>query len=117
MIILLLLTVLAELMGRADGVSKGKGGSKYMFAHNFNGGNSITGPQVSLGAGIAFSQKYLGNPSTTLALYDDGAANQCQAFEAFNMVKPWDIPIILVRENNKYSMGTLAERFSASTEY
>ncbi|CDS12683.1 hypothetical protein LRAMOSA04869 [Lichtheimia ramosa] len=112
-----LVSILAELLGRRDGISKGKGGSMHMFAPSFYGGNGIVGAQVPLGAGIAFAQKYLGNKTTTFALYGDGAANQGQVFESYNMAKLWDLPCVFICENNKYGMGTAANRASASTEY
>ncbi|KAH8998309.1 pyruvate dehydrogenase e1 component alpha subunit [Lactarius hatsudake] len=109
--------VLGELLGRQVGMSNGKGGSMHIFTPRFFGGNGIVGAQVPVGAGIAFAQKYLERPSATFALYGDGASNQGQVFEAFNMAKLWDLPCVFVCENNKYGMGTSAQRSSSNTEY
>ncbi|KAI5985423.1 mitochondrial pyruvate dehydrogenase E1 component beta subunit [Pisolithus marmoratus] len=109
--------VIAELLGRQDGMSHGKGGSMHIFTPSFFGGNGIVGAQVPVGAGIAFAQKYLNRNTATFALYGDGASNQGQVFEAFNMAKLWDLPCVFVCENNKYGMGTSAERSSSNTEY
>lgn len=86
--------ILGELLGRRGGISYGKGGSMHMFAENFYGGNGIVGAQVPVGAGIGFSQYYNDEKATTLVLYGDGAANQGQVFEAFNMAKLWNLPIL-----------------------
>ncbi|KAG0044834.1 alpha subunit of pyruvate dehydrogenase [Linnemannia elongata] len=111
------LPIIAELLGRYNGISGGKGGSMHMFTPNFFGGNGIVGAQVPLGAGIAFAQKYLGKKAATFVFYGDGAANQGQVFEAFNMAKLWELPAVFVCENNQYGMGTSAARSSANTDY
>ncbi|GAA5977466.1 hypothetical protein JCM11641_000972 [Rhodosporidiobolus odoratus] len=111
--------VLAELLGRVDGMSHGKGGSMHIFTPTFFGGNGIVGAQVPLGAGIAFAQQYLGqdNEHATFAMYGDGASNQGQVFEAYNMAKLWNLPCVFVCENNLYGMGTSAARSSSNTKY
>ncbi|KAF9792183.1 mitochondrial pyruvate dehydrogenase E1 component beta subunit [Thelephora terrestris] len=110
--------VLAELLGRQDGMSNGKGGSMHIFTPSFFGGNGIVGAQVPLGAGLALAQQYTGkNDVATFTLYGDGASNQGQVFETFNMAKLWNLPCIFICENNKYGMGTSAERASANTAY
>ncbi|KAJ8473697.1 hypothetical protein ONZ45_g16205 [Pleurotus djamor] len=109
--------VIGELLGRQAGMSNGKGGSMHIFTPTFFGGNGIVGAQVPVGAGIAFAEKYLERPNATFAMYGDGASNQGQVFEAFNMAKLWNLPCVFVCENNKYGMGTSAERSSSNTEY
>lgn len=110
-------SIIGELLGRREGIAYGKGGSMHMFAQNFFGGNGIVGAQVPVGAGIAFAHQYTGSKTATLSLYGDGASNQGQVFEAFNMAKLWNLPVIFGCENNKYGMGTSAARSSAITEY
>ncbi|MGQ0588442.1 MAG: pyruvate dehydrogenase (acetyl-transferring) E1 component subunit alpha [Sphingosinicella sp.] len=111
--------IMAELTGRQAGISKGKGGSMHMFSteHRFYGGHGIVGAQVSLGAGLAFGHKYSGEGGVCLAYFGDGAANQGQVYEAFNMAALWSLPIIFVIENNQYAMGTSVQRSSAEDQF
>lgn len=111
--------IMAELTGREAGISKGKGGSMHMFSveHRFYGGHGIVGAQVSLGAGLAFAHKYREDGGVAMAYFGDGAANQGQVYESFNMASLWKLPIIFVIENNQYAMGTAVSRSSAETHF
>ncbi len=110
--------VMAELTGRRGGYSRGKGGSMHMFSveKGFFGGHGIVGAQVPLGTGLAFASKYKGNGRVSLTYYGDGAANQGQVYEAFNMAKLWSLPVVYIVENNQYGMGTRIDRVSATTD-
>ncbi|HZF46954.1 MAG TPA: pyruvate dehydrogenase (acetyl-transferring) E1 component subunit alpha [Sphingomonadaceae bacterium] len=111
--------IMAELTGRAAGISRGKGGSMHMFSteHAFYGGHGIVGAQVPLGAGLAFGHKYREDGGICVAYFGDGAANQGQVYETFNMASLWKLPILFVIENNQYAMGTSVKRSSAETHF
>ncbi len=110
--------VMAELTGRIDGYSKGKGGSMHMFSaeKNFFGGHGIVGAQVPLGAGLGFANWYRGNDNVSFAYFGDGSANQGQVYETFNMASLWGLPVVFVIENNQYAMGTAMKRSTSSPD-
>lgn len=110
--------ILAELTGRIDGISKGKGGSMHMFSveHGFYGGHGIVGAQVPIGAGLAFAHKYRKTDNVSVVYFGDGAVNQGQVYESFNMAKLWSLPVVFIIENNQYAMGTALARASSEVE-
>ncbi|NBV06322.1 MAG: pyruvate dehydrogenase (acetyl-transferring) E1 component subunit alpha [Proteobacteria bacterium] len=110
--------IMAELLGRADGSSKGKGGSMHLFdlEKHFYGGHGIVGASVPIGAGLAFADKYLDRKNVTYCYFGDGAAHQGQVYEAFNMAKLWNLPVLFIIENNHYAMGTSLQRSSSIDE-
>ncbi|WP_210527528.1 pyruvate dehydrogenase (acetyl-transferring) E1 component subunit alpha [Rubellimicrobium arenae] len=111
--------VMAELTGREGGYSKGKGGSMHMFSkeRHFYGGHGIVAAQVPIGAGLAFADKYQGNGRVTFTYFGDGAANQGQVYETYNMAQLWQLPVVFVIENNQYAMGTSVKRSTMSRTY
>jgi len=110
--------IMAELLGRKDGSSKGKGGSMHLFdtEKHFYGGHGIVGASVPIGAGLAFADKYKGNNNVTFCYFGDGAAHQGQVYESFNMAKIWNLPVLFIIENNHYAMGTSVSRASSVDE-
>jgi pyruvate dehydrogenase E1 component alpha subunit len=111
--------VMAELTGRSGGYSKGKGGSMHMFSIEkaFYGGHGIVGAQVSLGTGIGFANRYRKDGKVCLTYFGDGASNQGQVYESFNMASLWKLPVVYIIENNQYAMGTSVQRSSAETHF